>query len=164
VASDGPFDRRIGMDEQGSEYDGPLRWLRPNTSGGSSDFKSDELANERPSTGRRMLRAVVRSSFVFLIRVGTTLGWQSYHGEAKELVGTWVPSLSWVLARASGTADTSSELGHSIDRRRPSPYRLRVTVCRARPAHAIRSDNGVPLRQSQRLAQTLAASSRSGNR
>ena len=44
--------------------------------------------------------------------------------------------------------DTSSELGHSIDRRRPGPYRLRVTVCRARPAHAIRYDNGVPLRQS----------------
>ena len=61
-----------------------------------------------------MLRAVVRFSFVFLIGVGTTLGWQSYHGEAKELVRTWVPWLSWVLARAPATADTSSELGQQL--------------------------------------------------
>jgi hypothetical protein len=111
---DGPFDRRIGMGEQGSEYDGPFRWLRPDTSSGSSDFKNDELATEKPSTGRRMSRAVLRFSFVFLIGVGTTLGWQSYHGEAKELVGTWVPSLSWVLARAPATADTPSELAQHL--------------------------------------------------
>jgi hypothetical protein len=43
---DGPFDRRIGMGEQGSEYDGPFRWLRPDTPSGSSDFKNDELAVE----------------------------------------------------------------------------------------------------------------------
>jgi hypothetical protein len=51
---------------------------------------------------------------VFLIGVATTLGWQSYHGEAKELVRTWAPWLSWVLARAPATADTSSELGQRL--------------------------------------------------
>jgi hypothetical protein len=49
-------------------------------------WDDEQLPSHRPSTGRRMLRAVVRFSFVFLIAVGTTLGWQSYHGEAKELV------------------------------------------------------------------------------
>jgi hypothetical protein len=77
-------------------------------------WDEEQLPSHRPSTGRLMLRAVVRFSFVFLIGVATTLGWQSYHGKAKELVRTWVPWLSWVLARALATADTSSELGQRL--------------------------------------------------
>ena len=77
-------------------------------------WDDEQLPSHRPSTGRRMLRAVVCFSFVFLIGVATTLGWQSYHGEAKELVRTWAPWLSWVLARAPATADTSSELGQRL--------------------------------------------------
>ena len=77
-------------------------------------WDDEQLPSHRPSTGRLMLRAVVRFSFVFLIGVATTLGWQSYHGKAKELVRTWVPWLSWVLARALATADTSSELGQRL--------------------------------------------------
>ena len=60
-------------------------------------WDDEQLPSHRPSIGRRILRTVVRFSFVFLIGVGATLGWQSYHGEGKEIVRTWVPWLGWVL-------------------------------------------------------------------
>lgn len=63
---------------------------------------------------RRISRAIVRYSIVFLIAIGATLAWQSYSDEAIEMVRTEVPSLAWLLpvstarpppdAQASGSA------------------------------------------------------------
>ena len=60
-------------------------------------WDDEQLASDRPSIGRRIFRTVARFFFVVLIGVGTTLGWQSYHGEGKEIVRTWVPWLGWLL-------------------------------------------------------------------
>src|SRR5262245_48878916 len=49
----------------------------------------------RRSIGRRVFRAFVRYSVVFLIGIGATLAWQS--DEAKEMVKTEAPSLAWLL-------------------------------------------------------------------
>jgi hypothetical protein len=46
---------------------------------------------------RRISRAIVRYSIVFLIAIGATLAWQSYSDEAIEMVRTEVPSLAWLL-------------------------------------------------------------------
>jgi hypothetical protein len=53
--------------------------------------------SERRSTGRRISRAFVRYSIVFLFGIGATLAWQSYGDEAKEMVRTEAPSLAWLL-------------------------------------------------------------------
>jgi len=43
------------------------------------------------------MRAVVRFFIAVFIGVGTTLAWQSYGDEAKEMVKTGAPSLAWLL-------------------------------------------------------------------
>jgi hypothetical protein len=108
------FDQRIGMATEGSEYDGRLRWLRSDR---SSDFENEQLASYRPSIGRRIFRTLARFFFVVLIGVGTTLAWQSYHEEAKEMVRTWVPLLGWLLPptmKSPASAETSAELGQQL--------------------------------------------------
>ena len=106
------------MPTEGSEDDGPLRWLGPGESHRSSNFQSDQFASERPSIGRRISRTLARFFFAVLIGVGTTLAWQSYRKEAKEVVTTWVPSLGWLLpvsaTMMSGSTETSPELGQQL--------------------------------------------------
>jgi hypothetical protein len=46
---------------------------------------------------KRISRAIVRYSIVFLTGIGATLAWQSYSDEAIEMVRTEVPSLAWLL-------------------------------------------------------------------
>src|SRR5215208_1175293 len=43
-----------------------------------SRLNDREVASDRPSIGRRMLRSLTRFSIAALIGVGATLGWQSY--------------------------------------------------------------------------------------
>jgi len=62
-----------------------------------SSFNSDQLASDGPSIGRRMFRALTRFFIAVLIGVGATLAWQSHREDAKQIVRTWVPSLSWLL-------------------------------------------------------------------
>src|SRR5258705_5098360 len=47
-----------------------------------------EVASDRPSIGRRMLRSLTRFSITVLIGVRATLGWQSYGHPAKDMVMT----------------------------------------------------------------------------
>src|SRR6266478_6251836 len=56
-----------------------------------------EVASDRPSIGRRMLRSLTRFSIAALIGVGATLGWQSYGDAAKEMVIARAPTLAWLL-------------------------------------------------------------------
>jgi hypothetical protein len=59
---------------------------------------SPEVASDRPSIGRRMLRSLTRFSIAALIGVGATLGWQSYGDAAKEMVIARAPTLAWLLS------------------------------------------------------------------
>src|SRR4029453_12796203 len=58
---------------------------------------SNNQKSGRGSIGRRVSRAFVRYSGVFLFGIGATLAWQSYGDEAMEMVRTEVPSLAWLL-------------------------------------------------------------------
>ena len=63
-----------------------------------STLNDREVASERPSIGRRMLRSLTRFSIAALIGVGATLGWQSYGDAAKEMVIARAPTLAWLLS------------------------------------------------------------------
>jgi hypothetical protein len=63
-----------------------------------SRLNDDEVASDRPSIGRRMLRSLTRFSIAALIGVGVALGWQSYGDAAKELVIARAPTLAWLLS------------------------------------------------------------------
>ena len=58
--------------------------LRPGAFRLSSGFKNTQVANDRPSITRRIIRALGRFSVAVLIGVGATLVWQSYGGEMVE--------------------------------------------------------------------------------
>lgn len=58
---------------------------------------SDMQNRDTRSIGRRIFRAFVRFSIVFLIGIGATLAWQSYGDEAMEIVKTEAPPLAWLL-------------------------------------------------------------------
>ena len=80
---------------------------------------NNHVAIGRPSVGRRMFRAVARACIAVLIGAGATLGWLSYGDEAKEAVGTFAPSLGWLLPDSTPTAPaaaaaTSGELAHQL--------------------------------------------------
>jgi hypothetical protein len=62
----------------------------------SLGFESNHRVTNRPSIVRRMLRSLARLSIAVLIGVGATLAWQSYGDEAREVLSTQVPSLSWL--------------------------------------------------------------------
>ena len=60
-------------------------------------FGEGQQAIHRPSIGKRMLRALIRFSIAVLIGVCTTLGWQSYGDEAREMLVDRAPILGLVL-------------------------------------------------------------------
>jgi hypothetical protein len=87
----------------------PMRSNRP------PKFMNNQVAISRPSTGRRMFRALARFSIAILIGVGATLGWQSHGDKAKEAVSMFAPSLGRLLPDSTSTAPaavlaTSGEL------------------------------------------------------
>jgi hypothetical protein len=63
-----------------------------------SRLNDREVASDRPSIGRRMLRSLTRFSIAALIGVGATLGWQSYGDAVKEMVIARAPTLAWLLS------------------------------------------------------------------
>ena len=63
-----------------------------------SRLNAREVASDRPSIGRRMLRSLTRFSIAALIGVGATLSWQSYGDAAKEMVIARAPTLAWLLS------------------------------------------------------------------
>jgi len=66
-----------------------------------SRLNDREVASDRPSIGRRMLRSLTRFSVAALIGVGVTLGWQSYGDAAKEMVIARAPMLTWLLSTST---------------------------------------------------------------
>ena len=63
-----------------------------------SSLTDREVASNRPSIGRRVLRSLTRFSIAALVCVGAALGWQSYGDAAKELVIARAPTLAWLLS------------------------------------------------------------------
>ena len=108
------FFQRPRRPSEYTDHDGRLRSPRATALHHSPDFQSNQSAALRPSIARRALRTVARFSFVVLIGVGTTLAWQSYNEQAKEMVRTWVPPLGWLLPPSPTSNETSSEWGEKL--------------------------------------------------
>jgi hypothetical protein len=66
------------------------------------------MTSDVPSLGKRMFRTIARFLIAVLIGVGSTLAWQSYGGEAREMVRTWAPSLGWLLPVATTETVTAT--------------------------------------------------------
>jgi len=79
----------------------------------------DQVASDRPSIGRRILRALVRFFLTVLIGVGATLAWQSYGDAAREMMVARAPTLAWLLsisaAKSPIVAATSPNLGTQLE-------------------------------------------------
>jgi hypothetical protein len=60
-------------------------------------FRAKQFANDRPSIGKRMFRALVRFCIAVLIGVSATLAWQLHGVEAEKIVGPWLTSLRGFL-------------------------------------------------------------------
>jgi len=97
-----------------SDYDGRLRRPKAGAPHRSADLDSEQLTAFKPSIVRRAVRAVARFSIVALIGVGATLALQSYNKEAKDLVRSWAPPLSWLLPPSSASTTTPSNLGEQL--------------------------------------------------
>ena len=94
-----------------------------------STLNDREVASDRPSIGRRMLRSLTRFSIAALIGVGATLGWQSYGDAAKEMVIARAPTLAWLLSISTTkppvAAATSPDLVQQL-----APLALNLDVVR----------------------------------
>jgi hypothetical protein len=110
--------------------------------------KHDWVESGRPSTGKRILRAIIRFSIAVLIGIGGTLAWQAYGDEAKEMAVTRAPSLGWFLSAsktkpAAAAAATSPDLAQQL-----APLAINLDAMR-------RSVEQLAARQEQ-LAQNVA--------
>jgi hypothetical protein len=104
---------------------------------------------KRPSTVRRMSRAVARFSVVALISIGATLAWQSY---GARMVRAWAPSLGSLLpAPPPGPAAISAEVQAQL---KPIAFDL-ATMKRSVEQLATNQDQLA--RKEDQLAQAFAA-------
>jgi len=92
--------------------------------------RHDRVESDRPSVGRRILRAIIRFSIAVLIGIGGTLAWQSYGDAAKEMAVSRAPSLGWWLSTsktkpAAAAAATSPDLTQQL-----APLALNVDAMR----------------------------------
>ena len=124
-----------------------VHWLN-GASRRPSGFKSDQFTSVRPSTTRRMFRALVRYSVVLLVGIGATLAWQSY---GAEMVRAWVPSLGWLLPPPpSGPAVTSAELQAQL-----KPVALDLAIVR-RSVEQLGSNQDQLARKDDQITQAIA--------
>ena len=79
----------------------------------------NQLANGRPSIGRRMLRSLSRFSIAVLIGVAATLIWQSYGDAAREMLAARAPTLAWLFSvavtKSPVAAATSAAQGQQLE-------------------------------------------------
>ncbi len=83
----------------GYDFSAGLRALEPSmhVSDRPFDFKNDQFAGERLSVGGRIFRRLAHLFIAVLIGISAMFAWQSYGDKAKELIGTWTPSLGGFL-------------------------------------------------------------------
>ena len=85
----------------------------------AADLKKAPSANKQPASRRRTSRRLAYPVITFCIGVATTLVWQSYGGEAREIIASLSPQLSWLapqVAAASAVPDTNGQITRSVDR------------------------------------------------
>ena len=126
--------------------------LRPGSRYRSSGFKNTQVASDRPSIARRIIRAPGRFCVAVLIGVGATLAWQSYGGE---MVRAWAPSLAWLLPISTmsppAPAVTSAELQENL-----KPVAIDVAIVR-RSVEQLASNQDQLARKQEQMAQAIAA-------
>jgi hypothetical protein len=142
-------DEFIGTPWGGSDFSAGLRAVEPaidvspglravepaiDVSPRSSDFKNDQFASDRPSSGRRTFRALARFFIAALIGVGALFAWQSHGDEAREMVRTWVPSLGWLSSVA--TTKLPPDVDVAAVQTRPTPAGERSAQAAALPQPA----------------------------
>jgi hypothetical protein len=128
--------------------------LKPDTAFRSSEFKNAQFRSGRPSITRRVTRSLAGFFIAVLIGVGGTLGWQSYADEAKEMLRTWTPSLSWLLpvsTEAPAPAVTSVELQQQL-----KPVALDLAILR-RSVEQLASNQDQLSRKQEQVTQAIAA-------
>ena len=84
-----------------------------------SDLENDRSANDEPASREGTLRRLARSVITFYIGVAATLAWQSYGDEARQIIASLSPQLSWLApqaAAAPAVPDANEEITRSVDR------------------------------------------------
>jgi hypothetical protein len=123
--------------------------LRPSRPYRSSGIKNKQVASNRPSIIRRIIRALGRFSIAVVIGVGGTLAWQYYGGET---VRAWAPSLGWLLpASPPGPAVTSTELQQQL-----KPMAIDLALVR-RTEEQLAANQDQLARKQDQMAQAIAA-------
>jgi len=74
-----------------------------------ADIRSIASNNTQLSLSKRTARGLVRFLIIFSVGVGSTLGWQGYSDEIRELITTSYPQLGW-LAPQAALAKTAPEI------------------------------------------------------
>jgi hypothetical protein len=115
VAAGGP-PRDLDADARSDQR---VHRIRPSIhSARPASSRHDRVESDRPSVGRRILRAVIRFSIAVLIGIGGTLAWQAYGNEAKEMAVAQAPSLGWWLStsktKPATAAATSPDLTQQL--------------------------------------------------
>jgi len=77
--------------------------VRPTT------LENEGSQNEQPSLHKRARRAIARFLIIFCIGVATTLAWQSYGDEAREMIANSYPQLGWLAPQAEPVAQNAPE-------------------------------------------------------
>src|SRR5258707_11708211 len=82
-------------------------------------LENDRSAKDDRASGEGTLRRLARSMITFYIGVAATLAWQSYGDEARQIIASLSPRLSWLAPQAAAAAtvpDTNEEITRSVDR------------------------------------------------
>ena len=129
-----------------------LHWRIPSASD-RSEFKNN-LTSESSIT-RRIFRAIFRFFFVALVGVGATLAWQSYGGQATDMVRAWAPSLGALLPAPTGKPAappvTSAELQQQV-----KPVSTDLAAAR-RAIEQLTANQDQLTRTQQQMVQSIAA-------
>jgi hypothetical protein len=72
-----------------------------------TDLENDRYRNERSSSAKRALIALVRFLIIFCIGISATLVWQSYGDPAREAIANSYPQLSWMAPQAEPVAQNA---------------------------------------------------------
>jgi len=117
-----------------------------------SNFRSNRFASPRPSSTKRLLRAVARFSVAILIGIGLTLAWQSYGGAIRTSAPTLASSFGWLLPAAPpAPAVTSAELQAQL-----KPSALDLAIVR-RSVEQLATNQDQLARKQDQLAQSIAS-------
>ena len=85
----------------------------------AADVENGRSANDEPASREGTMRRLARAVITFYIGVAATLAWQSYGDEARQIIASLSPQLSWLAPQAAAAAtvpDTNEEITRSIDR------------------------------------------------